>query len=100
MDAFDHPDLAEVGARMRRHLADVAAAERWAARIAARRRRSLRDLLIDAEDRDADVTITTATGNAVDGAVIAVGADHVCIATSDRVAVVAIPAVVAVEFPA
>jgi len=58
-------------------------AEMAAARAAARRRRSLRDRLLDAEDRSAVLTISTVEGAAHRGVVDAVGLDHVDLTQSD-----------------
>ncbi len=52
-------------------------AEMEAARAAARRRRSIRDRLLDAEDRSATVSISTLDGSIRRGVVEAVGSDHV-----------------------
>jgi len=52
-------------------------AEMEAARAAARRRRSIRDRLLDAEDRSATVSISTLDGSTRRGVVEAVGSYHV-----------------------
>jgi hypothetical protein len=64
-------------------------AEMEAARAAARRRRSLRDRLLDAEDRTAVLIISTVEGATHRGVVAAVGLDHVDLTQAD--ASIAIP---------
>jgi len=77
MDPFDHPDLVHLGRRLRNRLDDTLDAEQYAARAAARRRRSLRDRLLDAEDRTEQVVVSTTDGHVYRGVVDAVGVDHV-----------------------
>lgn len=72
-------------------------AEMEAARAAARRTRTLRDLLLAAEDSAARVFLTTSDGSLHTGSVSAVGVDHVEISTSGAPHVIAIGHVVAVE---
>lgn len=72
-------------------------AEMEAARAAARRRRSLRDRLLDAEDRSAAVVISTVDGSVHHGRVEAVGSDHVALAGSDTTIAIAIEHVIVVE---
>ena len=60
-------------------LDDTLDAEQAAARAAARRRRTLRDRLLDSEDRVENVVITTADGHLHRGIVDAVGVDHVVV---------------------
>lgn len=52
-------------------------AEMEAARATARRRRSVRDRLLEAEDRSAVLSISTIDGSVHCGVVDAVGSDHV-----------------------
>jgi hypothetical protein len=77
MDPFGHPDLEQLGRAMRDRLDDTLVAEQSAARAAARRRRSFRDLLLEAEDRNDD-------GNTYRGLVEAVGVDHVVLIDAGR----------------
>jgi hypothetical protein len=58
-------------------------AEQSAARAAARRRRTLRDLFLDAEDRSERTVVFTSDGRAYRGTVTAVGMDHVEVAGSE-----------------
>jgi hypothetical protein len=55
-------------------------AELDAARTAARRRRTLRDRLLDAEDSAAPVVVWISDGSALHGVIEGVGTDHVDIA--------------------
>lgn len=75
-----HPDLVEVDERLQTRLEAVLEAEQQAAAIIARRSATLRDRLIEAEDRGAPVTLHTASGSH-SGLMEAVGADHVEIGT-------------------
>lgn len=68
-----------------------------AARAAARRTRTLRDLLLSAEDAASRVYVTASDGSLHSGVVSAVGADHIEITSSGLPHVVAIGHVVAVE---
>lgn len=77
MDPFRHPDLIDVSRRLRLQLAEVLEAEQEAAAITLRRRTTIRDRLLDAEDRNELVRITPIEGGARTGTVAAVGADHV-----------------------
>lgn len=72
-------------------------AEQSAARAAARRRRTLRDLLLALEDRGDLATLWSADGRCHRGTVQAVGVDHVEVASVDGPRVVALAHVVAVE---
>lgn len=62
---------------MRARMDSTLDAEMEAARAAARRRRSVRDRLLEAEDRSAVLVIATVDGSVHRGAVDAVGSDHV-----------------------
>ncbi len=79
-DPLRHPDLARLGRALRDQLDETLDAEQHAARAAARRRRSLRDVLLEAEDRGAAARISCTDGQLYRGAVVAVGADHVALA--------------------
>jgi predicted nuclease of predicted toxin-antitoxin system len=80
MDPFGHPDLERLGRTLRTRLDDTLDAEQSAARSAARRRRTMRDICIEAEDRRADVVIVTVDGHVSRGLIAAVGVDHVVLA--------------------
>ncbi len=89
LDSITHPDLVALGRVLRDRMDRTLDAEMEAARAAARRRRSLRDRLLDAEDRSTVLTISTVEGASHRGVVDAVGLDHVDLIQSD--ASVAIP---------
>jgi len=72
-------------------------AEQSAARAAARRRRTLRDLFLALEDRADPAALWAVDGRCYRGRVQAVGTDHVELASSDGARVVAFAHVVAVE---
>ena len=77
MDPFGHPDLQRLGRSLRSRLDETLDAEQSAAQSAARRRRSLRDVCLEAEDRSAHVVVTTTDGQVSRGRITAVGVDHV-----------------------
>jgi len=79
MDPFGHPDLQRLGRSMRDQLDETLDAEQHAARAAARRRMSLRDRLLESEDRIEKVVVSTSDGHVYHGVVEAVGIDHVVI---------------------
>ena len=76
-DPLRHPDLVAVSQQLRRQWERVVEAEQAAARATWWRRRSLRDRLIDAEDRNELATLWSIDGRAAVGTVHAVGSDHV-----------------------
>jgi hypothetical protein len=77
VDPLQHPDLRRLGRDLRRQLEDTLDAELDAARAAARRRRSMRDLLLEAEDRGDPICLAAADGTRFRGRITAVGSDHV-----------------------
>jgi hypothetical protein len=74
-------------------------AELDAARAAARRRRTLRHVLICLEDREDPVVVHTAAGRSASGTIIAVGIDHIELQTGGCRSYVALDHVVAVDLP-
>lgn len=80
MDSLRHPDLVEMAGDLRHVIDAVLGAEQAAAVVAHRRLRTLRDVLIEAEDRGAVVKIDTPNGPR-EGRPI-VGADHVVVGSS------------------
>lgn len=78
MDPLLHPDLIEVSGTIQRQMDAVLAAEQEAAAITMRRRRTVRDRLLHAEDRDEQVTVTDGRST-WQGKLTAVGADHVAL---------------------
>lgn len=98
MDPFGHPDLERLGRALRTRLDETLDAEQSAARSAARRRRTLRDICLDADDRRSDVVLTTVDGHVARGTVSAVGVDHVVLIDAGTERVVALAHVVSVEY--
>ena len=94
MDPFRHPDLERLGRTLRDRLDETLNAEQSAARSAARRRRTLRDCLLEAEDRGETVVMSAVDGHTYRGFVDAVGVDHVVLVDADRSIRVAISHVV------
>ncbi len=72
-------------------------AEQSAARSAARRRRTLRDLFLDLEDRAGRALVWADDGRCYRGTVLAVGVDHAELAGEEGRRAVALTHVVAVE---
>lgn len=96
MDPLHHPDLERLGRRLRNRFDDVLDAEQAAAVAAARRRRSLRDRLVEAEDRRDTVVLTTVDGQVHRGAVHAVGVDHLVLDDDGTERLIALAHVVSV----
>ena len=97
MDPFSHPDLERLGRVMRGRLDETLDAEQSAARSAALRRRTLRDRLIESEDRSEEVVMNGIDGNVYRGNVSAVGTDHVVLTESGRERFVALAHVMSME---
>jgi hypothetical protein len=97
MDPLRHPDLIEISRRLRLQLSQVLAAEQEAAAITLRRRSTIRDRLLDAEDRTETIQVTCTDGVDRTGRVVAVGIDHVVLKTGDSSVLIVIPHIVAVE---
>ena len=97
MDPLRHPDLIEISRRLRLQLAQVLEAEQEAAAITLRRRSTLRDRLLDAEDRGEIVRITCIDGAVRTGPVGAVGIDHVVLEAKGAATYVALLHIVAIE---
>jgi hypothetical protein len=95
---IDHPDLIEIGSRLRRRFEAVLDAEREAAVIAARRASDLRSFLIDAEDQRREVFVSVADGGEVQGILRAVGSDHIEITHRGQTNLVVLSAIRAVRF--
>ncbi len=96
-DPLLHPDLISLGRRLRRQLETVLDAERRAAAAMARRQQSLRDRMLDAEDRGLRVVVTCSDGGSVAGSLQSVGLDHVAVVTGTSETLVALAQVVRVE---
>ncbi|MFH1331550.1 MAG: hypothetical protein ABIJ48_13015 [Actinomycetota bacterium] len=97
LEPLGHPDLAALGRRLRREMDETLDAEQSAARAAARRRRTLRDLFLTLEDRADAAVLWTTDGRGYRGTVRAVGVDHVELAGDDCHRMVAFAHVGAVE---
>ena len=96
MDPFQHPDLERLGMRLQQQLDEVLEAEQYAAYISARRRRTMRDQLIEWEDREQRVVAITAS-NRYRGCLDAVGADYVVVALDGGTVAIPLDQLVAVE---
>lgn len=77
----EHPDLIEIDRHIRTHLDRVLRAEQEAAELARRRSATLRDRLIELEDRGDTVVVALDDGELA-GVVDGVGADHLDLLTS------------------
>lgn len=97
MDPFSHPDLEQLGRALRVRLDETLDAEQSAARSAVLRRRTLRDRLIESEDRTEDVVLGATDGHVYRGVVSAVGVDHIVLKESGRDRFVALAHIVFME---
>jgi len=97
MDPLGHPDLERLGRDLRARLDETLDAEQLAARAAFRRRRTLRDRLLEADDRGEQIVLSTSDGHFYRGTVDAVGVDHVVILDGGIERFVAIAHIVALE---
>lgn len=77
----EHPDLVEIDRHIRTHLDRVLRAEQEAAELARRRSATIRDRLIDLEERGDTVILTVVDGELA-GVIDSVGADHADVMTS------------------
>ncbi len=98
MDPLRHPDLIEISRTLRRRWEQVVEAEQAAARAAWWRRRSVRDRLIDAEDREEVAAVLSIDGRTTTGLIQAVGSDHVVVRTEGRLRFVFLHQIVSVAF--
>ncbi|MDX1449774.1 MAG: hypothetical protein R3246_12015 [Acidimicrobiia bacterium] len=78
----EHPDLVEIDRAIRSNLDRVLRAEQEAAELVRRRSATLRDRLLDFEDRGDSVVVMQLDGREIAGVVDSVGADHVDLLTS------------------
>jgi Protein of unknown function (DUF2642) len=97
VDPFGHPDLQRLGRSMRHQLDETLDAEQAAARSAARRRMTIRDRLLESEDRTERVVLSTSDGHVYRGVVEAVGIDHVVVRDGDVDRYLAIAHIVSLE---
>lgn len=96
-DPLRHPDLIEMSRRLRDRFNEVLAAEQEAAATTRRRQLTLRERLLDAEDRGDRVTMRLAAGTAIEGTLGAVGADHVVVEQPAGSVVIAFRHLAAIE---
>jgi hypothetical protein len=90
--ASEHPDLVEIDRNIRTHLDRVLRAEQEAADLRRRRSATLRDRLIDFEER-ADPVVVTTLSEDVTGVIESVGDDHTDIVTASGSRVIALAAI-------
>ena len=100
MDPLRHPDLIEISRRLRVQLAEVLEAEQEAAAITLQRRSTIRDRLLDADDRRDAVRVTCVDGTTKTGLIGAVGVDHVLLELEGVAVYVGIAHIVAIEVAA
>ncbi len=94
-----HPDLVSLNRRLRAHMEDTLDAELDAAHEATMRRRTFRDLLLDADDGRLPIRVAT-TARSLFGYISAVGTDHVVLGhPSGTRSIVPFTAIEFVEFP-
>ncbi len=99
LDPLQHPDLRRLGRELRRQMDDTLDAELHAARAAARRRRTVRDILLTAEDRCDPVVVSGTDGQVYRGTVTCVGADHCELEDGSVRRIVAVDQIVMVQLP-
>ena len=97
MDPFEHPDLQRLGRSMRNQLDETLDAEQHAARAAARRRMTIRDRLLESEDRAEHIVLSTSDGHMYHGVVDAMGIDHIVVRDGEIDRYLAIAHIVAME---
>ncbi len=98
MDPLRHPDLIDVARSLRSRWEQVVEAEQAAARATWWRKRSVRDRLIDAEDREEVAAISSLDGRTTTGVIHSVGSDCVAVRSGGRVRFVLLHQIVAVSF--
>ena len=89
MDPLRHPDLIEVGRRLRDTFDRAAAAELETIRVAHARARGLRELLIEWEDEGRRVQVAVGAATLEPMTIHGVGIDHLLLRAGDRI--VALP---------
>jgi len=99
-DTLDtHPDLRALGRRLRLEMDETLRAEQYAARVSARRRSTIRDRFLMAEDRAERLNIEVVDGSDICGTIVAVGVDHVVVEDPLGHCWVSLAHVVAVRIP-
>jgi hypothetical protein len=97
VDPLRHPDLENLSRELRNQLDDTLDAEQAAARSATVRRRTLRDRLLDAEDRSEQIVLATSDGHFYRGTVGGVGVDHVVVVDGSAERFISIAHIVSLE---
>lgn len=97
METNGHPDLIHIGRLLRERMDRTLEAEMEAARAAARRTRTLRDVLLAIEDRGSRVLVSATDGSIHSGTVTAVGADHLELSNPAGHRILALLHIVSVE---
>lgn len=88
----EHPDLIEIDRHIRTHLDRVLRAEQEAADLSRRRSATIRDRLIDLEERSEAVVVSHREGE-IAGVVESVGADHFDLVSAHGSVIIAIAVV-------
>ena len=94
-----HPDLRALSRRLRVEMDETLRAEQYAARVSARRRSTIRDRFLMAEDRAERLNIEVIDGSDICGTIAAVGVDHVVVTDRGTQCWVALQHVIAVRVP-
>lgn len=92
----EHPDLVEIDRHIRNHLDRVLRAEQEAADLTRRRSATMRDRMIDLEERAESVVVVHHGGESA-GVVENVGADHFDLASASGSVTLALGSVTAVR---
>lgn len=95
-----HPDLRALARRLQVEMDETLRAEQYAARVSARRRSTMRDRFLMAEDRAERLNIEVIDGSDICGTIAAVGIDHVVVTDRGTQCWVALQHVIAVRVPA
>lgn len=98
-DDVSHPDLTALGGTLRSRFDAVLEAERRTAVAAARRGSTIRDRLLEIEDRGGSLAIALPDGTRIEGTVAATAADHVEIRGPARTVLVPLRHITSVELP-
>lgn len=97
MDSLRHPDLVELSAKMKRALEAVLHAEQTAAQVARKRQRSLRDVVLEFEDRGQPVRVSTAGQRWPVGVIVGVGLDHLMLRLNTEPVLIAFHSIQSIE---
>lgn len=97
-DFLQHPDLVEMGRRLRARLDAVLEAEQQAAAVAVRRTATMRDRLLDTEDAGRAALVWLVGGGRLAGQLV-VGVDHVEVIGAQGTTLVPLASLLAVHLP-